>query len=101
MDSHLKLWVIVFTALSSVACANTQLPAQAYGRLPAFFDAAISPDGKHLALGWNDDTGEQYLQIIDLATGKTVAGVKHRPTAYDQDKAVMREAGWADNRRAT
>ena len=101
MDSHLKLWLIVFTALSSVAHANTQLPAQAYGRLPAFFDAAISPDGKHLALGRNDDTGEQYLQIIDLATGKTVAGVKHRPMARDQDKAVMREVGWADNRRAT
>jgi dipeptidyl aminopeptidase/acylaminoacyl peptidase len=101
MDSPVKLWLIMFFALASVAHASEQLPAQAYGRLPAFFDAAISPDGKHLALGRNDDSGEQFLQIINLATGKTVAGIKHRPTAREQDKAVIREVGWADNRRAT
>ena len=101
MHHFLKVLLVASTALGSVAHPDAPPPAQAYGRLPAFFDAAISPDGKHLALGRNDDAGEQYLQIVNLATGKTVSGVKHRPTERDQDKAVMREVGWADNRRAT
>ena len=101
MDHLLRVLLVGLTALASVVQADSPPPAHAYGRLPAFFDAAISPDGKHLALGRNDQTGEQYLQVVELATGKTVAGVKHRPTARDQDKAVIREVGWADNRRAT
>lgn len=101
MDHLPRLLLLVFIALTSTAHADAPPAAQAYGRLPAFFDAAISPDGKHLALGRNDETGEQYLQIVELVSGKTVASVKHRPTARDQDKAVMREVGWADNRRAT
>ncbi len=101
MHHRIKALLVGFTALASVVQADVSPPAKAYGRLPAFFDAAISPDGKHLALGRNDEDGEQFLQIVDRASGQTVSGVRHRPPASDQDKALIREVGWADNRRAT
>ena len=63
MDHLIKALLAGFTALASVVQADAPPPAHASGRLPAFFDAAISPDGKHLALVRNDDTGEQFLQI--------------------------------------
>jgi len=101
MERFILVLLVVVSPLAKIVKAAEPPPVESYGRLPAFFNSAISPDGKHLALGRNDKAGEQYLQVVELATGKTVSGVLHRETARDQDKAVMREVGWADDRRAT
>ncbi len=101
MDRLILALLVMITPLVKGVGAAEPPSAEMYGRLPSIFDAAISPDGKHVALGRNEQSGEQFLQIVELATGKTVAGLRHRQMVRDADKAIMREVGWADDRRAT
>ncbi|MCP5180564.1 MAG: S9 family peptidase [Pseudomonadales bacterium] len=92
---------LVFVSPLLASSHADMLPPSAYGRLPALFDVALSPDGQHLAIGRNTAEGEQFLQVVAVASGETVAGITHRPTAREDDKAVMRKVGFADERRAT
>jgi dipeptidyl aminopeptidase/acylaminoacyl peptidase len=76
-------------------------PPEAYGRLPALGDVALSPDGKHVVVM----VGSEYrpsepdrelsaLRIIDLDTGKI------EQTLAPPDKHTLRGVGWADDQRA-
>jgi dipeptidyl aminopeptidase/acylaminoacyl peptidase len=75
-------------------------PAEAYGRLPAIGSAALSPDGKRLALALGfeyqaarPDSELTALRIVNIDTGK----IEH--TLAPPPNNTMRDAGWADERR--
>ena len=90
------------------ACASAQVsqgasppPAEAYGRLPAVGDAALSPDGKRVAVsvGYEYSASEPdreltALRVIEIDTGK----VEH--TLAPPLKNTLRGVGWTDERRA-
>lgn len=79
--------------LAPMASAQTAPPpVEAYGALPLFGDAAISPDGRHVAFA-NSADGRSVLRIINIDTGATVRGIGTEPTK-------LRGVGWADNERA-
>ena len=78
--------------ISNQALAQTPPPVEAYGGLPATSDAAISPDGRHLALA-NSADDRSALRIVNIDTGATVRGIGTAPTK-------LRGVGWADNERA-
>ncbi len=96
---------ILATALVS-ACAPAAgsappLPAEAYGRLPAIGSAAISPDGKRLAVlvGYefrasDPDRELTALSVIEIDTGKV------EQTLAPPTRNTLRDVGWADDRRA-
>jgi dipeptidyl aminopeptidase/acylaminoacyl peptidase len=76
-------------------------PVEAYGRLPAIGSAALSPDGKRVALsvGYEYRSSEPEreltsLSIIDLDTGKVERTLAPPP------KNTLRGVGWADDKRA-
>jgi dipeptidyl aminopeptidase/acylaminoacyl peptidase len=98
----------VRTLIAAFACtyvcaihAAPPPPVEAYGRLPAIGSAALSPDGKRVALS----VGYEYrasepdreltsLSIIDIDTGKVERSLAPPP------KNTLRGVGWADDKRA-
>ena len=75
-------------------------PVEAYGRLPAIGSAALSPDGKRVALsvGYeyrSSEPGRELtsLSIIDIDTGKLERTLAPPP------KNTLRGVGWADDKR--
>lgn len=66
-------------------------PVEAYGRLPAIDDAAISPDGAKVALAINQN-GTSGVIVVDLATNQRVFG------ATAPNLTELRGVGWADDR---
>ncbi len=95
-------WVVLFVI--SWFAAQIQAappPAEAYGRLPAIGSAALSPDGKRLALsiGYEYQPAEPdkeltAFQIINIDTG----AVEH--TLAPPERNTLRGVGWADEGRA-
>ena len=94
-------FVFTLTQITQIAHAAPP-PAEAYGRLPAIGSAAISPDGKRIAL----QVGYEYrasdpdreltaLSIINVDSGK----VEH--TLAPPAKNTLRDVGWADEKRAS
>ena len=88
-------------ACAPAAGSAPPLPAEAYGRLPAIGSAAISPDGKRLAVlvGYefrasDPDRELTALSVIEIDTGK----VEH--TLAPPTRNTLRDVGWADDRRA-
>ncbi len=98
----------VGTLITAFACtfvcaaqAEAPPPVEAYGRLPAIGSAALSPDGKRVALsvGYEYRSSEPdreltSLSIIDLDTGKV------ERTLAPPAKNTLRGVGWTDDRRA-
>jgi len=70
------------------AASATAAPIEAYGRLPAIEDVAISPDGARLGLIVTDGT-ERKVAVRELATGAT--------QVLDSQGAKLRGVRWADN----
>ena len=68
------------------------VPVDHYSRMPAFYDAALSPDGKFMAT--IQDSGGQYiLRVYNLADP---SDKKLRATKYGKDLRVNR-IDWANN----
>ena len=98
----------VRTLIAAFACtyvcavqAAAPPPVEAYGRLPAIGSAALSPDGKHVALsvGYEYRSSEPdreltSLSIIEIDTGKLERTLAPPP------KNTLRGVGWADDKRA-
>jgi len=59
---------MALTILGAVAAAALPTAAD-YGRLPAFEDIAISPDGERLAVLLNTGDGGRGLLIRNIASG--------------------------------
>jgi hypothetical protein len=78
-------------AFSVAAHAQAPLPIEAFGRLPAITDAALSPDGGRVALAISRTDGSSYINVFDLAERRSVfsAGV--------QEDTQLRGVGWADD----
>lgn len=74
--------------------APTPAPASLYGRLPAISDAAISPDGKHIAMAVNIDD-KSYIRIYDIDARRMLL------TVVTQEGSTLRGVGWAENALAT
>jgi len=83
-----------------VAHGASPPPAEAYGRLPAIGSAALSPDGKRVAV----EVGYEYraaepdreltsLSVIEIDTGKV------EQTLTPPPKNTLRGVGWADEKR--
>lgn len=85
------VWLI---ALFIATPASAQPPAEAYGRLPAIADAAISPDGSKVVLAVSEGEAT-YLAVIDLASER---GLYRAEVA---DKTRLRSVGWASDDRVS
>lgn len=89
------LGVVGAAAAAQAAWAQPARPsgaadAAAYGRLPAVFAAAISPDGTKIALGTNSDE-RGGVRILDLVSSAFTAG-------FDAaNKQTLRSVDWADD----
>ena len=82
------------TFAQSVA-AQTPPPVEAFGRLPAVADAAISADGRRLALATSQPDGREALVIANLDQ------MSDRTGYAMGDRQQLRAVGWADSERVT
>jgi dipeptidyl aminopeptidase/acylaminoacyl peptidase len=87
------LCVLALVLMSSPAAAQ-QAPVEAYGRLPAIDDAAISPDGVRLALAVSVD-GQSQVRAIDLERGAIVYAA-----AVDEE-STLQSVDWIDDQRVS
>jgi dipeptidyl aminopeptidase/acylaminoacyl peptidase len=87
--------VALLVSLIGEASAQATVPVEAYGRLPAISDAAISPDGSRVALAMFDSAGVAYVGIYSL--DRQDAAVRYRMP----EGAQLRGVGWADDERLT
>lgn len=65
-------------------------PAEAYGRLPAISDVAISPNGERIAVA-TFDGAQSAMRIVNLSSN-TVEAVSSAPA-----QTKLRWVGWADD----
>lgn len=79
--------------LVSVAPAFAQAPAvEAYGRLPAVSDVAITPDGTRLAIA-GFENGRSHVRIVNIDTGAVERMTQAQPGTK------LRGVSWADSDR--
>lgn len=74
-----------------VASAQTPPPVEAFGRLPAVADAAISPDGRRVALAMSPADGAPFINVFDLEQRQSIFA------ARVDDLTQLRGVGWTDN----
>lgn len=77
------------------AHAQTQIPVEVFGRLPTVADAAISPDGRRVALASATAQGETAVILVDLANPS------QRQAYGVGGNMQLRSVGWADAERVT
>ncbi|MEJ0085710.1 MAG: S9 family peptidase [Pseudomonadota bacterium] len=94
-----SLFIAIACSISAVVVAQPP-PVEAYGRLPAIDSAAISADGKRVALsvGFEYKAGEANqeltaLRIVNLDSG----AIEH--TLPSPAGNTLRGVGWADDQR--
>jgi dipeptidyl aminopeptidase/acylaminoacyl peptidase len=75
-------------------------PAEAYGRLPAVFDTAISPDGTKVIMAVNLPDGVHGFRIVNLVDGEIVYGARVATARSATMQENLRGVGWADDGRA-
>ncbi len=75
----------------SVATTGLRASAEAYGRLPAVSDAAISPDGRRIALAESNAAGLAWVSVtnLDNPSERTTYGLSNR--------TQLRSVGWIDD----
>jgi len=85
-----------FALLCSVLClagtAGAQPPVEAFGRLPAFSDPAISPDGKHIA-------ALQAFQGRPVVVIYEVGAPQARPAIVASNDSLIDGIEWVKNDR--
>lgn len=77
------------TATPAAAAAYTPPPLALYGQLPSLDDPALSPAGDRLAFLENEQ-GQRYIVVVDLAKGKPVAAAR-------SDGTKIRSLLWYDD----
>ena len=93
--------LLVFNATLAAAAAQSRLPAEAYGRLPAITDVAISPDGSKIIAAFTTVEGAQWFRVMSFATGANVTGVKVNEQGSESERSILRGVGWADDTHPT
>lgn len=89
-----RVVLAALAALASQAWAQTappRAPAEAYGRLPAISDAAISPDGARIALAESNPAGLTWVSVVNLDNPN------ERSTYGLPDQTQLRAVGWIDD----
>jgi hypothetical protein len=81
-------------AFAQSALAQSPPPVEAYGRLPAISDVAISPDGRHIVLARNSE-GASGIQVVSVDANEQVAA------AGVEEGMRLRGVGWSDDERVT
>ena len=76
------------------ALAQTPPPVEAFGRLPAVSDAALSPDGSKIVLA-RFEGGSAQVRVIDIDRRSIVYA------AQMGDRDRLRGVGWADDGRVS
>ena len=87
--------------VQTVTAAEAPPPPEAYGRLPAIGSAAISPDGKRLALsvGYEYQAAQPERELTAFPVLNIDSGaIEHTLVAPKGNK--LRGVGWAEDRRA-
>ncbi len=92
---------VLASETAGVTSAAPVLSAQAYGRLPAVADVAISPDGTKLMFAINDEAGGQGYKVVEVNSGATVWGAKVGSGRTESERSILRSVGWADDQHAT
>lgn len=69
----------------------TGAPPEGYGRLPAVSDAAISPDGKRVALAESNIDGLTWVSVVNLDNPSD------RKTFGLPSRTQLRSVGWVDD----
>jgi len=93
---RLHAWTVFglfITAFFTALRVEAATPVEAFARLPVFDDAAISPDGKYVALKTNIE-GKYYLQIFEIKGNKL-----QRTYASDTSDLNVRWIEWASPTR--
>ncbi len=92
--------LFVAWAIGASQAAEPPPPPEAYGRLPAIGDAAISPDGKRLALavGYEFKFAEPERELTAFHVLNIDSGAFEQTLAPASGNK-LRGAGWADDRR--
>lgn len=84
---------LIGAVLAWLCCAPAvlaQAPVEAYGRLPAVMDAAISPDGQKVILA-RSLGGQSAVQVYDVARNQT------ERTATVDGEVRLRGVSWIDD----
>lgn len=89
------LGLVAGLMLATAAAAQTPPPVEAFGRLPAVADAAISPDGRRVALAASQDNGQNAIVIVNLDQ------ISERTGYAVGEDMQLRGVGWADNERVS
>lgn len=74
-----------------ITVIGSRLSAEAYGRLPAVADAAISPDGRRIALAESNLAGLSFVSVINLDNPS------ERSTFGLAPRTQLRGVGWVDD----
>lgn len=74
-----------------IVVVGNRVSAEAYGRLPAVADVAISPDGRRVALAESNLAGLTWVSIINLDNPS------ERTTHGPPDNTQLRGVGWIDD----
>jgi dipeptidyl aminopeptidase/acylaminoacyl peptidase len=92
--------LIAGIAAVGIALAGAPPPPEAYGRLPAIVTAAISPDGKRLALsvGYEFHAAEPDRELTAFRVLNIDSGAFEQTLAPPPGN-TLRGAGWADDKR--
>lgn len=87
--------VLASMALAAPSAAQTAPPppVEAFGRLPAVADVAISPDGTRVALATSQPDGQSAIMVVNLDQPSQRSGYAGNP------EELIRGIGWADNER--
>lgn len=87
---------VAVLGFAAPAIAQAPPPVEAFGRLPAIADVAISPDGRRFAVAASTASGDGVILIVtidDPNAERRRYGVGERMT--------LRGVGWADDERVT
>jgi dipeptidyl aminopeptidase/acylaminoacyl peptidase len=78
------------------AIAQAPPPVEAFGRLPAIADVAISPDGRRIAVAASTASGDGVILIVTIDDPNA-----ERPRYGVGERTTLRGVGWADDERVT
>ena len=85
--------------LSTTAVAAEPTSAEVYGRLPAIFDVAISPDGSRIVVGRDDPDGANRVLVLDTDRGTVLSSVQRRDYQHSDKRDRIHGVRWADQHR--
>jgi hypothetical protein len=80
-----------FLVCATAHAQHAATPVEAFGRLPAIADAAISPDGSKVAVLTSAETGSTAIAVYDLEQGRRVYAIG------GPEEGQLRGVGWADD----